>query len=176
MQLLHITTEVVSRNPVHCVVYSVQHNVIKFVGDLQKVGGFIQVSSTNRTDRHDITEILLKVALNTITITLWWRGCNLYIGERIVVIIEDQSSKPLDYRVPQIKKTPHKKIIWTILIKFCKTLKYNIRSHALSVGQYPVTGFVHRTMLVKLSPLCLQSLMQLPCTLPLYFYSHVNQA
>jgi hypothetical protein len=27
------------------------------------------VSSTNKTDRHDITEILLKVALNTITLT-----------------------------------------------------------------------------------------------------------
>jgi hypothetical protein len=27
------------------------------------------VSSTNKTDCHDITEILLKVALNTITIT-----------------------------------------------------------------------------------------------------------
>jgi hypothetical protein len=29
-----------------------------------------QVSSTNKTGRHDITEILLKVALNTITQTL----------------------------------------------------------------------------------------------------------
>jgi len=28
------------------------------------------VSSTNKTDRHDIAEILLKVALNTITLTL----------------------------------------------------------------------------------------------------------
>jgi hypothetical protein len=28
-----------------------------------------QVSSTNKTDRHDITEILLKVALNTINQT-----------------------------------------------------------------------------------------------------------
>jgi hypothetical protein len=28
----------------------------------------IQVSSTNKTDHHDITEILLKVALNTITL------------------------------------------------------------------------------------------------------------
>jgi hypothetical protein len=28
------------------------------------------VFSTNKTDSHDITEILLKVALNTITITL----------------------------------------------------------------------------------------------------------
>jgi len=27
------------------------------------------VSSTNKTDRHDITEILLKVALNTIVLT-----------------------------------------------------------------------------------------------------------
>ena len=26
--------------------------------------------NTNKTDRHDLTEILLKVALNTITITL----------------------------------------------------------------------------------------------------------
>jgi hypothetical protein len=43
--------------------------VIKFVSDLQQVGGFLRgppVSSTNKTDRHDITEILLKVALNTI--------------------------------------------------------------------------------------------------------------
>jgi hypothetical protein len=29
------------------------------------------VSSTNKTDRFDITEILLKVALNTMTLTLW---------------------------------------------------------------------------------------------------------
>jgi hypothetical protein len=28
------------------------------------------VTSTNKTDCHDITEILLKVALNTITLTL----------------------------------------------------------------------------------------------------------
>ena len=30
---------------------------------------FYSVSSTNKTDRHDITEILLKVAINTITLT-----------------------------------------------------------------------------------------------------------
>jgi hypothetical protein len=29
------------------------------------------VSSTNKTNHHDITEILLKVALNTITLTLY---------------------------------------------------------------------------------------------------------
>ena len=43
--------------------------MIKFVSDLRQVGGFsagTPVSSTNKTDRHDIAEILLKVALNTI--------------------------------------------------------------------------------------------------------------
>jgi hypothetical protein len=30
---------------------------------------FSPVSPTNKTDRHDITEILLKVAINTITLT-----------------------------------------------------------------------------------------------------------
>jgi hypothetical protein len=37
-----------------------------FVSDLQQVGGFPQVPrfpSTNKTDRHDIAEILLKVTL-----------------------------------------------------------------------------------------------------------------
>jgi hypothetical protein len=32
--------------------------VIKFVSDLQQVGGFLQISFTNKTDSHDITEIL----------------------------------------------------------------------------------------------------------------------
>jgi len=32
--------------------------------------GYSAVSSTNKTDRHDITVILLKMALNTITLTL----------------------------------------------------------------------------------------------------------
>jgi hypothetical protein len=41
----------------------------KFVSDLRQVGGFYPgtlVSSTNKTDRHNIAEILLKVVLNTI--------------------------------------------------------------------------------------------------------------
>ena len=67
-----ITTDVVSLNPTHVEVhYVIQHYVIKFVSDLRQVGGFIRVtlvSSTNKTDVHDITEILLKVTLNTITL------------------------------------------------------------------------------------------------------------
>jgi hypothetical protein len=42
---------------------------VKFVSDLEEVGGFFPgttVSSINKTDRHEITETLLKVALNTI--------------------------------------------------------------------------------------------------------------
>jgi hypothetical protein len=47
---------------------SVQHYVIKFVSDLWQVSGFLPgppVSSTNKTDRHDITKILLKVATSS---------------------------------------------------------------------------------------------------------------
>ena len=52
-------------------VYSIQHYVIKFASDFRQVSGFLRVpvSSTNKTDCHDITEILLKVALNTINLT-----------------------------------------------------------------------------------------------------------
>jgi hypothetical protein len=47
----------------------IQHYVIKFVSDLWQVGGFsldTLNSSTNKTDRHNTAEILLKVPLNTI--------------------------------------------------------------------------------------------------------------
>jgi hypothetical protein len=55
-------------------VCSIQHYVIKFVSDLWQEGGFLQVlwfPPPIKTDRHDITEILLKVALNIITLTHW---------------------------------------------------------------------------------------------------------
>jgi hypothetical protein len=56
-------------NPAHGEMYSIQHYVIKFASDLPQVSGFsvgTSVSSINKTDHHDITEKLLKVALNTI--------------------------------------------------------------------------------------------------------------
>ena len=56
-------------NPAHGEVYSIPHDVIKFVSDLWQVGGFLlspAVSSPNKTDCHNVTEIVLKVALNTI--------------------------------------------------------------------------------------------------------------
>jgi hypothetical protein len=62
-----ITTKVVSSNSANGEVYSIQLYVIKFVSDLRQVGRWFSpgtpVSSTNKTDRHDITEILFKVKL-----------------------------------------------------------------------------------------------------------------
>ena len=48
--------------------------MIKLISVLLQVGGFLRVlpvSCTNKTDHHDTTEILLKVASNTITLTPW---------------------------------------------------------------------------------------------------------
>ena len=44
VQSVPITTDVVvSSNPVHGEMYSIQHYVIKFVSDLRQVGGFLRV-------------------------------------------------------------------------------------------------------------------------------------
>ena len=45
VQSVPITTKVVSSNPVHGEVYSIQHYVIKFVNDLRQVGGFLHFST-----------------------------------------------------------------------------------------------------------------------------------
>jgi hypothetical protein len=59
--------------------------VIKFVSDLREVGGLFSpgppVSSTDKTDRHDITEILLKVVLNKTNKHLFIKlSSDLYFG------------------------------------------------------------------------------------------------
>ena len=58
MQSLPINTKVVSLNPDHGEVYSIQHYVINCVRNLRQFGGFlgVLVSNTNKTDRHDITD------------------------------------------------------------------------------------------------------------------------
>ena len=63
VQSVPITTKVVSLNPAYGEMYLIQHYVIKFVTKLTPV------FYTNKTDHHDITEILLKVALNTLSLT-----------------------------------------------------------------------------------------------------------
>ena len=63
-----------------CLLIEVTYFWIKFVSYIRHVivGGFppgTPISSTNKTDRHDITETLLKMALNAITlITQKWRN------------------------------------------------------------------------------------------------------
>jgi gamma-glutamylcyclotransferase (GGCT)/AIG2-like uncharacterized protein YtfP len=42
VQSMPFTAKVVSSNPVHGEVYSIQHCVIKFVSDLQQVSGFLR--------------------------------------------------------------------------------------------------------------------------------------
>ena len=70
MQSVPITTKVVSSNPVHGELYSIQHYVVKFVGDLRLRWFSLDtpVSFINKNEQQaEIAEILLKVALNTIT-------------------------------------------------------------------------------------------------------------
>jgi hypothetical protein len=62
-----ITTKVVSSNPAHSEVYLTHHYVINFISDLRQVGGFFGVS-TNKTDGHDVSELLLNMTINSITI------------------------------------------------------------------------------------------------------------
>ena len=50
-----ITTNILSSNPVHDEVLSIQHYMIKFVNGLRQVAGFLRV--LNKTDRQSITEM-----------------------------------------------------------------------------------------------------------------------
>jgi hypothetical protein len=67
MRSVHISNNFVSSNIARGKDYAIQHNVIKFVSEFRQVGGFLRVlTSSNKTDRHNLTEILLNVALNII--------------------------------------------------------------------------------------------------------------
>jgi hypothetical protein len=76
MQSVPITLKVVSLNPAHDVVYSIQHYVIKFVSDLRQVSGFIQVLPFPPS---------IKLAPRYIPITyiVWWYK-TLYQVESVV--------------------------------------------------------------------------------------------
>ena len=74
----------------------VQHYVIKCVSDLRKFGGFFPgppVSSTNKGGCHDIAEILLKVALTTITQTKKNNMCDEEKITDITVFSNDRSKQ-----------------------------------------------------------------------------------
>jgi hypothetical protein len=61
-----ITTDVVSSNRDHGEVYNIMWLSLSVTRDMLGVFSRSYGFSANKTDRHDITEILLKVALNTI--------------------------------------------------------------------------------------------------------------
>ena len=62
VQSVPITTKVMSSNPVHGDVYSIQYYVRQLLATGRWFSSGTPVSSTNKTDRHDITEISLEVA------------------------------------------------------------------------------------------------------------------
>ena len=72
MQSVPITTNIVSTSPTQ----------VRFTRQIQYFLSYdsTPVSSTNKTDGHDITEILLKVSLNTINLNKLIKVCILYIS------------------------------------------------------------------------------------------------
>ena len=65
MQSVLITTNVVSSIPAHDDVHSIQDDMIKFINCTSVVS-----SAKKKITPHDIIKLLLKVALNIITLTL----------------------------------------------------------------------------------------------------------
>ena len=63
--LLLFQTKVVSSNSAHGEVYSIRDHVCQWLATGRWLCSGTPFSSTNKTDRHNITEILMKVALST---------------------------------------------------------------------------------------------------------------
>ena len=123
---MHLTTKVVSLNPVHGEVYSIQHYVIQFVSDLRISPGTL-VSSINKTDLHDITEILLKVVLNTIN--------QIKPNQtKPKILLEESTSRNLEifkYIFKYIKFIP--RFLYAIL----STMRINSDKYFLLINCYP---------------------------------------
>ena len=112
----------------HGQVYSMQHYVIKFCQWLATGRWFspgATVSSTNKTDHHDMTEILLKVALNTITLTLLIIHFNELIINMKVEIFTDH----LYLLSNVISKYKWSVKVWTFKQHFLKGLSETRRAH-----------------------------------------------
>jgi hypothetical protein len=116
VQIVPFTTNGLSSNPVHGEVYAIQHYVIKFVSDRSVV------FSTNKTD--DISQILLKVTLNTITLPHHnFPICDEFLGEMYSINFMRYLSGTLDRMVVsswERQSSPPIKVIVTMLLnRFC---------------------------------------------------------
>ena len=70
--------------------YSIQHYVINFVSDLRQVSGILRYSGLlNKTDHHDITELLLKVPL-IINVSFLVLKI-LILVERLILVYDQQT-------------------------------------------------------------------------------------
>jgi len=71
------------------------------VRNLRQVGGFLRVhtpvSSTNKIDHHYIAEILLKVALNTITLYYFLYNTVLIFNALFIILRHDSTDGSLSY-------------------------------------------------------------------------------
>ena len=76
MQSVTISSKIVSSNPAHVLDTTLCDEVCQWLTVSQCFSPGTPVSSNNKMDCHNITEILLKVALNTIT-------PGLYIGDEL---------------------------------------------------------------------------------------------
>ena len=88
MQSGPITTKGKSSNPVRGEVYLIQQYVIKCFSDLRQLGGFrwvLRFPPPIKIDCHDITEILLKLALNTINNNhhLWFGALDITLCDNV---------------------------------------------------------------------------------------------
>ena len=74
VQSVPITNNILSSNPAHhktrCTRYNIMWQSLSVTCGRLVIFCRYSVSSTNKTNRHDITEIMLKMVLNTITLTL----------------------------------------------------------------------------------------------------------
>jgi hypothetical protein len=79
MQSVLITTNVVNSHLAHVFDTTLCDKVCQWLAAGRWFSLGTPISSINKTDRNDITEILLKVILNTITLTLEWINLSQWI-------------------------------------------------------------------------------------------------
>jgi hypothetical protein len=98
-----------------CTRYKIMWKICQWLTAVRWSSLGTQVSSTNKTDRHDITEILLKVALNTIIlkVRMWYImfisdiGC-VYLS-RFIFVVSFQMKLLIEYMKLVLELLPGKR-------------------------------------------------------------------